>query len=64
MILALYTTTVEIKLSSLDFDTDMPTSWRVFLIWPTVVKGLFFTRKLIILSSNLFSVVFWVFSCC
>ena len=24
-----------------DFDTDTPTSWRVFLIWPTVVKGFF-----------------------
>ena len=23
----------------IDFDTDMPTSWRVFLIWPTAVKG-------------------------
>ncbi len=28
-----------------DFDTHTPTSWRVFLIWPTVVKGVFFTRE-------------------
>ena len=27
-------------------------SWRVFLIWPTVVKGFFFTRERIILSST------------
>ena len=35
-----------------DFETDTPTSWRVFLIWPTVVKGFFFTREIIILSST------------
>ena len=35
-----------------DFDTDTPTSWRVFLIWPTVVKGFFFTREIILLSST------------
>ncbi len=29
-----------------------PTSWRVFLIWPTVVKGVFFTREIIIQSST------------
>ena len=34
------------------FDTHTPTSWRVFLIWPTVVKGFFFTREIIILSST------------
>ena len=32
-----------------DFDTDTPTSWRVFLIWQTVVKGFFFTRRRILL---------------
>ena len=31
--------------------TDMPTSWRVFLIWPTVVKVFFFTKKRILLLS-------------
>ena len=35
-----------------DFDTHTPTSWRVFLIWPTVVKGVFFTRERIIWSST------------
>ena len=33
-----------------DFDTHTPTSWRVF--WPTVVKGFFFTRERILLSST------------
>ena len=33
--------------SSLDCYTDTTTSWRVFLIWPTVVKG-----KMILLSST------------
>ena len=32
--------------------THTPTSWGVFLIWPTVVKGFFFTRERIILSST------------
>ena len=48
-----------------DFDTHTPTSWRVFLIWPTVVKGFFFTRERILLSST--TVVFRgfrVFWCC
>ena len=31
---------------------SMPTSWRVFLIWPTVVKGFFFTRRRILLLST------------
>ena len=35
-----------------DFDTHTPTSWRLFLIWPTVVKGFFFTREIILLSST------------
>ncbi len=35
-----------------DFDTHTPTSWRVFLIWPTVVKGVFFTRERILRSST------------
>ena len=35
-----------------DFDTHTPTSWRVFLIWPTIVKGFFFTGERIILSST------------
>ena len=35
-----------------DFDTHTPTSWRVFLIWPTVVKGFVFTREIILLSST------------
>ena len=35
-----------------DFDTHTPTTWRVFLIWPTVVKGFFFTREGILLSST------------
>ena len=35
-----------------DFDTYIPTSWRVFLIWPTVEKGFFFTREIIILLST------------
>lgn len=35
-----------------NFDTDTPTCWRVFLIWPTVVKGFFFTRESILLSST------------
>ena len=32
--------------------THTPSSWRVFLIWPTVVKGFFFTRERILLSST------------
>ena len=35
-----------------DFDTHTPTSWRVFLIWPTVVKGFFFTRERILSSTT------------
>ncbi len=35
-----------------DFDTHTPTSWRVFLSWPTVVKGVFFTRERILRSST------------
>ena len=35
-----------------DFDTHTPTSWRVLLIWPTVVKGFFFTREIILRSST------------
>ncbi len=35
-----------------DFDTHTPTSWRVFLIWLTVVKGVFFTRERILRSST------------
>ena len=35
-----------------DFHTHTPTSWRVFLVWPTVVKGFFFTREIILLSST------------
>ncbi len=35
-----------------DFDTHTPTSWSVFLIWPTVVKGVFFTRERILRSST------------
>ncbi len=35
-----------------DFDTHTPTSWRVFLIWPTIVKGVFFTRERILRSST------------
>ena len=40
-----------------DFDTDTPTSWRVFLIWPNVVRGFFLfvfrglTGPLVLLSS-------------
>ena len=36
-----------------DFETQTPTSWRVLLIWPTVVKGFFFTRERILLSSTI-----------
>ena len=32
--------------------TCTPTSWRVFLIWPTVVKGFFFIGEIILLSST------------
>ena len=35
-----------------DFDTHTSTSWRVFLIWRTVVKEFFFTREIILLSST------------
>ena len=35
-----------------DFETHTPASWRVLLIWPTVVKGFFFTRERILLSST------------
>ena len=35
-----------------DFETHTPASWRVFLIWPAVVKGFFFTRERNLLSST------------
>lgn len=44
------------RLLIVDSDTDTPTSWRVFLIWLTVVNGFFFTRERIRRSSP--SVVF------
>ncbi len=45
-------TLVKSSLDCLTFDTHTPTSWRVFLIWPTVVKGVFFTRERILRSST------------
>ncbi len=35
-----------------DFDSDTPTSWRVFFSWLDVVKGFFFTMKRIFRSST------------
>ncbi len=35
-----------------DFDSDMPTSWRVFFTWLDVVKGFFFIMERILRSST------------
>ncbi len=35
-----------------DFDSDRPTSWRVFFSWLDVVKGFFFTMEMILWSST------------
>ncbi len=35
-----------------DFDSDTPTSWRVFFIWLDVVKWFFFTMERILRSST------------
>ena len=50
-----WTLCIHMVKSSLDcwlWHTHTPTSWRVFLIWPTVVKGVFFTRERILRSST------------
>ncbi len=36
-----------------DFDIDIPTSWRVFFSWLDVVKGFFFTMERILRSSTI-----------
>lgn len=48
-------------LSTVDFDTDAPTAWMVFFMWPTAVDGFFLSREITLLS--LCTVIFWPFWC-
>lgn len=36
-----------------NYDTDTPASWRLFLKWLAIVKELFFTWERILLSSTI-----------